>query len=130
MPRYVFLLRDGESESCDSEGQELRDDVAAIGYAKGVARELMRNREPETRCWQVHVRTESGQLLGKISFATLDPTLDHLLPELRRTVERASEIGLSVREAITAARDTVLESRALIARSKGRPYVVVGQGSR
>src|SRR5262245_48297675 len=99
-------------------------------HAKGVVRELMKNRELRTRHWQLHVRAQTGEVLAKLCFAQFDPTLDHLAPEWRQAVEDLSRRCLALREATSAARDTVLQSRALVARSKGRPHLVTHRWGR
>ena len=58
-----------------------------------------------------------------IPFASIDPTLDHLLPNLRTAVEMASERRRLFCEVLHAANDTMQESRALVARSRGKLYL-------
>jgi hypothetical protein len=47
---------------------------------------------------------------------------------LRATVEQSSGTLSSFREALSAARATVLEARALVARSRGKPYLATVAG--
>src|SRR5262245_46345297 len=130
MPRYIFSLRTGDGAICEREGCDLENADAAMRHAKGVVWEWMKNRELRTRHWQMHVRADSGEVLARLCFAPLDPTLDHLVPEWRQDVEDLSRRCLALREATSAARDTILQSRALVARSKGRPHLVTHRWGR
>jgi hypothetical protein len=123
MPTYTFKLLDGCGGCEDTMGVSLSGRDDAIDYGRDVAQELMKNRELKTRSWQLDIYEEGdGHILG-IRFASVDPTLDHLRPERRTTVEALSERKRSLCEMIYALTDTVRESQALVARSRGRPYL-------
>ena len=126
MPRYMFQLQDGQRPVEDGDiwvsGRERARD-----HAEAVARELMGGREAQTRAWRLDVY-ENGDLVFQIPFASVDPTLDHLAPPLRKTVEASCESIRSARETISAARATLLESRALVALSSGKPYLAAERG--
>jgi hypothetical protein len=130
MPVYTFELLDGSFPLNDDSGVHLPDREHAVAYGKEVARELMQGREVQTRFWRLRIRESHGRGDGgfDISFAAIDPTLDHLVPELRSMVERLCETYRSSKEAIHAARITLRESRALVARSRGRPYLAAIAG--
>jgi len=130
MPRYFLSLRNGHGEILDSEGHDLTNLDAAMEYAKGVVQELMKNCELQTRHWELRVQIESGEVLATLRFAQLDSTLDHLTPQLRRTVEDLSEKRLALIEATTTAGNTMRQTRALVARSKGRPHLATHQWGR
>lgn len=130
MPNYTFELRDGRGGIDDDTGVPLADRVQALLYARGIVHELMRSREVETRTWQLDVYDEAGARVIEIPFANVDPTLDHLRPELRTMVEKFCNRQLSVDEMIYAARNTVLEARALVARSRGELYVAARFGEK
>ena len=51
----------------------------------------MRARESRTRHYRLDVCDEDGDLVAEVPFATVDPTLNHLQPDLKRLVERLSE---------------------------------------
>ena len=87
----------------------------------------MRGRELQTRSWRLDVY-EDGRRVEEVSFARVDRTLDHLHPALRTTVERSSETVHDVKQAMSAARDTMREARALVARSRGKPYLATEAG--
>jgi hypothetical protein len=134
MPVYTFKVRDGRGGAEDSVGVALHDRGEAEQYAQRVVRELMRARERRTRCWELEIYElghggEPRHVL-RIPFATADPTLDHLAPSLRATTELACQRRGSLAEIIHAAKLTVRESRALIARSRGKLYVAAEFGER
>jgi len=83
MPNYTFELRDGSGGIDDETGVALADGVHALHYAQDVVHELMRSREAQTRTWRLDVYDEAGERVIELPFATIDPTLDHLRPELR-----------------------------------------------
>jgi hypothetical protein len=87
----------------------------------------MHAREPQTRSWHIDVY-EDGRQLHRVPFASLDPTLDHLGPRLRTTVEASCESIHAARQILSAARATVRESRALVRRSRGKPYLATERG--
>ena len=99
----------------------------ALDHAEMVAHELMRGRELQTRSWRLDVY-EDGELVYQIPFASIDPTLDHLIPSVRMTVERSSVSIRLTRETITAAQATIRESRALVAMSRGKPFLAAARG--
>ncbi|MFY9692166.1 MAG: hypothetical protein WA776_16355 [Xanthobacteraceae bacterium] len=130
MPNYTFELRDGSGGIDDETGVSLVDGVDALQYARAVVRELMRSREAQTRTWRLDVCDEAGACLIELPFARFDPTLDHLRPELRAMVEKFCDRRRSVDEMIYSARNTLRESQALVARSRGHLYVAARSGEK
>lgn len=130
MPVYTFELLDGSSPLIDDTGVDLPDREFALAYGEEIARELMQGREVQTRSWRLRVHENHGEDAFDISFAAVDPTLDHLAPEVRSMVERLCDSYRSSKEAVHAAQVTVRESRALVARSRGRPYLAATAGQR
>src|SRR5262249_50165342 len=122
MPVYTFELQDGECQVGDETGLWFADRERALDHAHDVARELMTARESETRSWRLDVY-EDGRRVQEVPFASMDPPLTHLSPVLRSTVERWCDTVRNFRETMSAARVTVRESRALVARSRGKPYL-------
>jgi hypothetical protein len=122
MPTYTFKLLDGCGDAEDT-GVSLSGRDNAIEYGRDVAHELMKNRELKTRSWRLDIYEEGDGHIRGIPFATVDPTLNHLRPERRMTVEALSERKHSLFEVIHAVTDTVRESQALVARSRGKPYL-------
>lgn len=127
MPRYTFELQDGERQVGDETGVWFADRERALDHAHEVARELMTAREPQTRSWRLDVYEDGGRV-EQIPFAHLDPTLDCLNPTLRTHVERGCDTLRDVKQAMAAARATIQESRALVARSRGKPYLATDRG--
>jgi len=127
MQRYTFQLQDGKCPVNDGSGVWMDERAQALDHAEGVARELMRGQEPQTRAWRLDVY-ENGGLLYQIPFASIDPTLDHLAPPVRATVEATCKTIRSARETVSAVHATLRESRALVAISRGKPYLAVQGG--
>jgi hypothetical protein len=123
MTRYFFDLRDGSDRIRDAEGVDLEDEAAATAYARSLAGELMKNRELQTRHWLVHVAAENGERVCEVGFATVDKTLDHLGAERRKLIEQRCEKHLALAETIARAHEIVCQSRALVSRSRGQPYL-------
>jgi hypothetical protein len=127
MPVYTFDLEDGSGRIGDEQGVVLSDRAQARDYARAVVRELMEYREAKTRSWQLDVY-EDGKKAFEIPFDQLDRTLDHLPPELRTMVIALSDRVRSLHEVMAATYITLRESRALVARSRGRPYLATIRG--
>ena len=130
MPAFYFHLRDGKSGAVDGRAQELSCASAAQGYAVHVARELMRGRELRTRHWRLDVVDEHGGVVAEVPFATIDETLNHLTPDLRRLVERLSTARREVSETLVGLDWVALYIQAPPARSHTKPYLVARDGHR
>jgi hypothetical protein len=123
MPTYTFKLSDGCGGAEDTTGVSLSGRDDAIDYGADVVHELMKNRELKTRSWRLDIYEEGDGHIRGIPFASVDPTLDHLVREWRTKVEALSEQKRSLSEVIHEVNITIRESRALVARSRGRPYL-------
>jgi hypothetical protein len=123
MPTYTFKVLDGCGDVEDESGVGLRDHDHALRYACDVIHELMRDREVETRSWRLDVYENGDGPIYAIPFASIDPTLDHLVPKLRTMVEDMCERKRLLGEVLHVVSATVQESRALVARSRGKPYL-------
>ena len=128
VPTYRFELRDGSAFIQDDVGVTLADRSLAIEYACEVARELMRGCEKRTRHWQLDIYDGEGNLAFVIPFAAVDETLDCFEPSFRQSVENFCQVRRTLGESMAAARRTVRESRALVARSRGKPYLAAEGG--
>jgi hypothetical protein len=128
MPLYTFELRDGSCGVTDMIGVVLADRDEALCYAHEVIRELMGCREQQTRTWQLDVYEDHDRRVFEIPFARLDETLDHVSPQWRSKIEDLCNRSRVLHETYNAARITMRESRALIARSRGRPYLATDGG--
>jgi hypothetical protein len=127
MPRYSFRLRDDDAGVEDDTGVNLPDVEIAYRYAGDVVYELMKGREQRTRSWLLEV-FEGGEKIFEIPFARLDPTLDHLSAPLRELVEDTAQRIRSLKDTRYAAQATVQETRSLLARSRGKPYLAALRG--
>lgn len=128
MPLYTFELRDGSCGIADTIGVSLADRDEALCYAHEVIRELMGCREQQTRTWRLDVYEDHDRRVFEIPFARLDETLDHLSPQWRSNIEDLCNRSRVLHETYNAARITMRESRALVARSCGKPYLATEAG--
>jgi len=94
MPTYHFHLRTKDGTVLDPDGTELPNQALALGHARMVAAELMQYREPRTRYWRLDVYDGDGRRCFDLVFATADPSIRHLTPELRRLVPPAMWLEL------------------------------------
>lgn len=125
MPTYTFKLRDGQGGVEDATGVALSNRASALRYAHDVVHELMRSRELETRSWCLDVFEHGAgdSPICEIPFASVDPSLDHLEPHFRVLVENASEHKRRLSDVVHTVKETIQESRALVARARGKPYL-------
>jgi hypothetical protein len=128
MPLYTFELRDGSRGIADTVGVSLADRDQALCYAHDVIRELMGCREQQTRTWRLDVYEDHDRRVFEIPFTRLDETLDHLSPYWRSNIEDLCNRSRMLHETYNAARATIRESRALVARSRGKPYLATEGG--
>jgi hypothetical protein len=128
MPLYTFELRDGSCGITDTIGISFADRDEALCYAHDVIRELMGGREQQTRTWRLDVYEDHDRRVFEIPFARLDETLDHLSPHWRSHIEELCDRSRVLHETYNAARITMRESRALVARSRGKPYLATEAG--
>ena len=127
-PTYTFTLRSDGRDVNDDVGIALTDNASAYRYARTVARELMRSRETQTRYWHIKVYRDGAGPLFDILFASVDPSLDHLRRELRALVERVGERKRALKDVVYACEISVRESRTLLARAQGKPYLIAENG--
>jgi hypothetical protein len=128
MPLYYFDLYDGGGGIADPDGTHLADGTAAYVHACRVVGELLSNAEPRTRHCLLQVRDEDGNCLSVLPFVAFDRTLDHLAPQTRRLIEEACEKRRALAAAMFEARVTMRRTRALVARSRGRPRLATERG--
>jgi len=130
MPMYYFNLKDIQDIHTDTDGVELRDDAHAMEYARQVARELMQSRQIKTRSWRLQACDASHKTLFELLFATVDPTMHHLPPELRSTVETVNARTANLSDAIYDVRRSLHQLRGTLAKSEGAPYLAAINGCR
>ena len=83
MRRYTFALHADEARIEDESGTWFDDRDHACAYARDVVHELMHGREQETRSWCLEIY-EDGVRVHELLFASIDPTLDNLPPQIGR----------------------------------------------
>ena len=118
MTRYFFDLLAQEGWIEDPDGTLLPEASAALEHARVVAQELMKGVERSSRHWRLRIGDEDGRSFGDLLFARVDPTLDHLAPQIRAVIEDVSrQLGEVTQR--TAEMDALrYEFRALLARLK------------
>jgi hypothetical protein len=89
----------------------------------------MRSREAQTRWWRLDVY-DNKERIFELPFVHLDDTFNSLRPEFQTTVAGLCERVLSLHETIASANATMREARALVARSRGKPYLATERGER
>jgi hypothetical protein len=129
LPTYTFKLSDDSGGVEDDTGVSLLNNEVARHYACAVVRELMNCRELRTRHWRLDVYEGTRQVF-QIPFASLDHTLDHLLPQYREMVELICEQRRSLNDVMHDVSITRREAQALVARSRGKPYLAANRGQK
>ncbi len=128
MPRFHFHLRADGRLFRDMDGTKCLDVAAAHRHAVGVARELMFNCEPRARLWSLWVEAD-GEASFDVFFADLDSSLVRLAPNIRTLAAETCRRNAELIDLIASARETMNESRMLIARVRGRPQLVYARSS-
>jgi len=130
MPRFHFNLHDGYGVHPDLDGTLLPNVEAAYEYGVAVAHELMRHREARARYWKLDVCDAAGEVLAEVDFAQIDQTLDYVPVHVRESMVHLGRTMRTMAETIAQCRMTILQSKALMAQTEGRPYVVAEKGRR
>ena len=128
MPLYTFKLRDDDAGVEDADGVNLPDAAIAYRYACDVVRELMNARERRTRSWQLEVYEGGEKKIFELPFVRFDQTLDHLNAQMRDAVEHSARQIRSSKDTRHAVGVTIRETRSLVARSRGKPYLAADRG--
>jgi len=128
MPHYHFHLRARGHIHRDLEGIALPDVEAARAHALAVTDELMRHSEGGTRHWSIIVEDESGDALFDVFFADVDGRLDSYAPEIRMMAAQTCRRHGALIDVLTAVRATLVETRLLMARARGKPMLVHARG--
>ena len=128
MPRYFFELRNGGPGCPDHIGSEFPHDRAAVEHGYAVAREMTNHYSLHRASFCIWIRDESGNVLFKLPFADVNDRIALLPPEQRILVQQWFELHRGIADALFDARQTVLQSRALMARASRRPYLAAEGG--
>lgn len=124
MPRYHFHLRARGTIQRDLEGTELPNPAAAHEHASAVAQELMLHSGFRTRQWSLRVESEGEEAPFDLYFVDVDPRLVPYVPQVRMTLSQNCRRFGELTEAFCALRETLVESRMLMARVRGKPQLV------
>lgn len=130
MPLYYFNLRDSTGLTRDPDGTHFPDETTAREHARVVAGELMRNLEMDRRSWRLEVCDGDWLPCFHLLFVEADPLLAHLPPELAGSIVDGWARSASLRDTIAQLQLTLLQVRATLARSDGKPYVAAIDGLR
>ena len=125
MPTYTFRLKGGGPALEDSDGVDLPNVDAALSYRGDVARELMGCRELLSEYWRLDVY-ENNTLAFQVPLFALNSAF--FTPKKRAVEERTRARQLALNELLQSTHITMRESRALVARSRGKPYMVTDSG--
>jgi len=88
----------------------------------------MDHRERSTRHWRLDVYQDNSEKVFEIPFSALDHSLNHLRPDYRAAVVQVAQSIRSLRDVYYDATLTKRESDSLVARSRGKPYLVAYRG--
>ena len=124
MPRFHFHLRAPGALHRDRQGTELPNPVAAHEHAWAVAQELMLHSGFRTRQWSLRVESEGGGAPFDLYFADVDPKLVPYHPQVRGTLSENCRRFAALTDTFCAARETLFESRMLMARVRSKPQLV------
>src|SRR5215472_10105632 len=142
-PQHVFAVQKICAQGCRQDGvtRYLRDVKAnrrpvpmptykfkLRSNGDCLARELMRCRETVTRHWCLEVYRDGEGPVCDILFASVDPTLDHLRSATRTLVESANATKRALEDEIYSAKLAMGDWPALVAGSRGKPYLITRNG--
>jgi hypothetical protein len=127
---YFFDLLAQEGWIKDGDGTWLPDASAALEHARVVAHELMKGAERSRRHWRLQIRDEESETIGELVFATIDPTLDHLGPQLRAVIEALSWAFGELTQRAIGMDAQRYKFGALLARLRRQPFLVTIGGHR
>jgi hypothetical protein len=103
MPVYFFALQTSNAHIKDADGAQLGDELAAWEYARHVARESMKRREPQSPR-RIDVRDGERRQGFEVLFANVDEIFATLGHELRSVIENIHRKQASLIGAITTVR--------------------------
>jgi len=121
--RYYFDLKQDMRFIRDPEGTELLDDSSARAHAEAVAKELMANNTRGARTWRLQVYDDQRHHRFELLFASIDPSIARLPPELQTSICDVCRTTASLTDAISDVRVSLLRLRATLARADGAPYL-------
>jgi len=129
MTTYYFNVKGPHGRNLDPCGTDLPDHAHAIEHARQVALELMRCRETKTRSWRFEVSDASRVVIFELLFASVDPLVAELRPELRKTVIEASARQANLVDAIIGVQNSLHQVMGTLAKVNGEPYLATLDGT-
>ena len=117
MATFYFILKFGRQSVPDREGVELPDEAAARAHAVAVGRELMRNREVDTRLWRLQVCDDYLLPKFEVLFPEIDQAISRLPLDLRGSIEAVCRTAGALNDAIVNVHSTLVEVRSTLARA-------------
>lgn len=117
MALYFFVLKHGDLTVPDRDGEELPDEAAARVYANAIIRDLMRNREFNTRLWRVEVLDENLAPCFDVHFSEVDETIGHLPPNLQEIIVTISRRAAELHETMKTMRATLTDAKNSLAKA-------------
>ena len=83
----------------------------------------MKGGELSRRHWRISVCDGNNEFRGELLFASVDPTLAHLEPRLRATIEKACRAHAELLQTVNELDAAIMESRALLSAPRRGPYL-------
>jgi len=114
---FYFLLKCGQQIIADKEGVDLPDETAARAHAVAVGRELMRNREVDTRLWRLQICDDYLRPRCEVLFAEIDQTIARLPADLRSSIQSVCRTAGALNDAIVDVRTTLGDVMSTLARA-------------
>jgi hypothetical protein len=124
MPHFHFHLRAHGAIHRDRQGTQLPNAAAAHTHAAAVAEELMLHSSHRSRQWSLRVENETGEAQFDLYFADVDPSLVPYSAQVRMTLSETCRRLGALTDSFCVVRQTLVESRMLMARAQGRPQLV------
>jgi hypothetical protein len=124
MPHFHFHLRANGTLLPDLDGTELPDLAAAHAHGERVAQELMLNSGAGKRHWSLRVEDGNGDGLFDLFFADVDDELAAFSPQVKMLAAQTSRRLGALIDTMCDIRATVIESRLLVVRARGKPGLV------
>jgi hypothetical protein len=99
-----------------------------VAHGSATARDMTNHHSRDRASFCIWIRDESGVVLFRLPFSDVSERIAMLSPDVRVLLQRWFELRRDVVEAMLDARKTVRQSRALVARAQGRPYLASEDG--
>jgi hypothetical protein len=128
MPLYHFNLRNGCGDVLDPEGTELPDVAAARDYGCALVSELIFRNEALRRHGRLVVRDANDRWLFELAFLDFDEAVRRCGPAMQRLIAQTCENRLALDQLKFESRMALLSAKAMLARSKSRPYLAADHG--